>query len=212
VPVKERAMRNNLLLCFGFFVMVAVFPVLAGCAGTQPSKFYRLSTLQDTQIAKDTMPADQDVSIGVGPITIPDALKRPQIVTLTSQNELALADFDRWAGALEDNMATVISENLSMLLSTDNIHIYPWSSSVTIDYQLGVDVIRFDGTLGENAVFVARWTVFGENGKKMLMKTRVHYSEQVEGQDYGALVGAMSRTLSDFSRDIAAEISSFSNK
>jgi uncharacterized lipoprotein YmbA len=205
-------MKYKFLHCLGFFVMVAVFTVLAGCAGTQPSKFYTLSTLQDTRIEKDTIPADQDVSVGVGPITIPDALKRPQIVTLTSQNELALAEFDRWAGALEDNMATVISENLSMLLSTDNVHIYPWSSSVTIDYQLEVDIVRFDGKLGESAVLVARWTMFTENGKKMLMKKRVQYIDPTEGHDYGALVAAMSRALADFSRDIAAEISSFSRK
>lgn len=205
-------MKYRLFHYPGFFVIVAVCTVLAGCAGTQPSKFYRLSTLQDTEIVKGARPAGQDISIGVGPITIPDSLKRPQIVTLTSRNELALADFDRWAGALEENMATVISENLSMLLSTDNVHIYPWSSSVTIDYQVGLDVIRFDGTLGENAVFVARWTMFGEDGKKMLIKKRVNYSEPVEGHDYGALVAAMSRALARFSHDIAGEISSFSKK
>lgn len=205
-------MRNNLLHFFGFFVMAVVFTVLAGCAGTQPSKFYRLSNLQDPQVVKEVLPADLDIAIGVGPINIPDALKRPQIVTLTSQNELSLAEFDRWAGALEDNMATVVAENLSMLLSTDHVYMYPWSSSVTINYQLAVDVIRFDGTLGENAVFVTRWTIFGENGQKMLMKKRLQYIEPAEGNDYGALVGAMSRTLADFSRDIAAEISSFSKK
>jgi len=152
------------------------------------------------------MTADQDISVGVGPINIPDSLKRPQIVTLTSTNELDLAEFDRWAGALEDNMSAVIAENLSMLLSTDNVHIYPWSRSVTTDYQVAVDIIRFDGSLGDNAEMIARFTIFGENGQKMLMKKRVQYSEPAEGHDYGALVAAMSRALSDFSRDTAEEI------
>ena len=193
-------LRHQLLI---LFILLSVF---SGCAGTEPSRFYRLSTLQDTHTLQDTMTADQDISVGVGPINIPDSLKRPQIVTLTSTNELDLAEFDRWAGALEDNMATVIAENLSMLLSTDNVHIYPWSRSVTTDYQVIVDIIRFDGMLGENAVLIARRTVFGEDGQKMLMKKRVQYIEPAEGDDYGALVAAMSRALANFSRDTAEAI------
>ena len=159
-------LRHQLLI---LFILLSVF---SGCAGTEPSRFYRLSTLQDTHTLQGTMTADQDISVGVGPINIPDSLKRPQIVTLTSTNELDLAEFDRWAGALEDNMSAVIAENLSMLLSTDNVHIYPWSRSVTTDYQVAVDIIRFDGGLGDNAEMIARFTIFGENGQKMLMKNR----------------------------------------
>ena len=103
-------------------------------------------------------------------------------------------------------MSTVISENLSMLLSTDNVHVYPWNRSVTTDYQVIVDIIRFDGMLGENAVLIARRTVFGEDGQKMLMKKRVQYIEPAEGDGYGALVAAMSRALANFSRDTAEAI------
>ena len=199
-------MKYYYFLRHTLFVSLMVISVFSGCAGTEPSRFYRLSTLQDAHMSQDTMKADQDVSIGIGPINIPDSHKRPQIVTLTSTNEMDLGEFDRWAGALEDNMATVIAENLSMLLSTDNIHVYPWSRAVTTDYQVIVDIIRFDGMLGENAVLIARRTVFGEDGQKMLMKKRVQYIEPAEGDDYGALVAAMSRALANFSRDTAEAI------
>ena len=75
-----------------------------------------------------------------------------------------------------------------------------------------MDIIRFDGSLSENAEMIARLTILGENGQKMLMKKRVQYIEPAEGDDYGALVAAMSRALADFSRDTAEAIRAASKK
>lgn len=199
-------MKNHVIPHGTVLLIGIVLLFLGGCAGTEPSRFYTLSAMQDADAGQKAVTEEKDISIGIGPVTIPDSLKRPQIVTITSQNELTLAEFDRWAGSLEENISMVLAEHLSVLLNTDSVFMFPWKRLISIDYQVVVEIIRLDGTLGGEAVLVARWTLFEEDGKKILLKRRSHYREQTAGQDYGALVAAMSRTFAGLSREIAGEI------
>jgi uncharacterized lipoprotein YmbA len=93
--------------------------VLSGCASTEPSRFYILSSLHGTEAEQVQEESEQGIAIGVGPVKIPAHLNRPQIVTRTSQNELKLAEFDKWAGSFKDGFTRVLAKNLSVLLSTE---------------------------------------------------------------------------------------------
>jgi uncharacterized lipoprotein YmbA len=156
--------------------------------------------------------AGHGVAIGVGPIKLPEHLDRPQIVTRTSRNALELAEFDRWAGSLQDDFSRVLAENLSILLSTDRISVYPWRKSVPIEYRVVVDVTLFDGRLGESASLIARWTVFRGHDKKVLFMQTSRISEPAGAQGYGAMVAAQSRALGHLSREIAKAIKTISRE
>jgi len=71
----------------------------------------------------------------VGPVELPEYLDRPQIMTCESRNELQFAEFDRWAGSLEKAFSRVLAVNLSILLSTDRVAVYPWKTT-PIDHQV----------------------------------------------------------------------------
>lgn len=60
--------------------------------------------------------AGKEETIGVGPVSIPDSLDRSQIATLSGGNEVIIAEFDRWSGSCRDEIARVMTENLSALL------------------------------------------------------------------------------------------------
>jgi hypothetical protein len=150
----------------------------------------------------------KSVAIGLGPVTFPEYLNRPQIVVRGSGNQLQIAEFARWAEPLVENFSRVLVENLSALLSSDSIVPYPRKKSTPTDYQVTVDVIRFDGTPGENASLVARWTILGDDGEKALQKKKSSLSEPIDGQSYEALVSAESRLVTALSREIAAAIKS----
>jgi uncharacterized lipoprotein YmbA len=83
--------------------------VLSGCASTEPSRFYILSSLHGTEAEQVQEESEQGIAIGVGPVKIPAHLNRPQIVTRTSQNELKLAEFDKWAGSFKDVLSKMVS-------------------------------------------------------------------------------------------------------
>lgn len=191
---------------FGILVML-----LAGCASTEPSKFYTLSPMPGPG-AGGSETGVHGIAVGVGPISIPDYLDRQQIVTTSKQNKVELSEFNRWAGSLKDSIVRVLSENLSVLLSTDRVFLFPWRGALHVDYHIGVDVIQFDGELGGNATLIARWGIFSVKEKEMLLVKKSSITESAGDKGYDALVAAQSRALMHLSRDIAAGIKSFTKE
>jgi uncharacterized lipoprotein YmbA len=189
-----------LILVMGLFF-------LNGCLGkSQSPRFYALSPLtEDKAMAKSDNPA-RDTSIGIGPIKLADYLDQSKLVTNAGDNRLVKAEFDLWAGALKDNLTNVLAENIGLLLPTERIYIYPWRLSEPMDYQIILDVVRFDGDLGEDAWLVARWSIVGGKDKELLAVSRSSIREPVTGSGYDALVMAQSRALAKLSHEIVAAI------
>ena len=155
--------------------------------------------------SKRGSPAPNPV-IGIGPVTIADYLDQSDLVTRTSDNQLLKAEYDRWAGSFKDDFVNVLAENIGFMVPTERIYLYPWRGSVTIGYQVALEVIRCDGRLGEAAHLVARWRVFGGPEKKLLKMNRSSIREPVTGPGYAALVAAQSRAVARLSQEIAGAI------
>ena len=189
--------------------IVALLMHLAGCASSAPTRFYVLSPLPGAKAESQTLKDEGCIAIGIGPVELPAYLDRPQIVTRVSENELNLAEFDKWAEPLKDNFSRVLVENLSTLLCADAISIFPWKGPTPIDYQVEVTVIRMDGNVGGNASLVARWAIFRENDRKMLLTRQSSFSRLLSSQGYKALVSAQSRAIADLSREIAEAIKKY---
>jgi hypothetical protein len=183
-------------------VLVAFAVGFSGCAGkSASSKFYVLSSLP-----KSKQGALDGLAIGVFPVAMPDYLDRPQIVTRISENEIKLDEFSRWAGPLQENFYTVLVENLGVLLNTDKIFKTLQNPGVPVTLQVGVEVVRFDGTLGGDVVLVAKWSLYAEEGKKFVLAKRSSITELTEASGYEALVAAQSRAVAGLSREIAEAI------
>ena len=177
--------------------------MLCGCTRSRPAKFYLLHPLQEAAAEKQSI---HSLSIGVGPVVIPEYLDRPQIVTRVSPGEVRLADFERWAEPLKGNFSRVLGENLSQLLATDRIAIFPWIGEPRIDYRVTVEVIRFDGAPGTAVLLDARWSLIAEEAEKTLTQKKSVITIPAEGQDFVGLVAAQSKAVAALSREIAAAI------
>jgi uncharacterized lipoprotein YmbA len=194
--------------------MVAVGLLLlapGGCVnlgkGTrQATKLYVLHALSETQTTSRVMPSVGDLTIGVGPVELPEYLDRPQLVIRASRNELQLADFAQWAEPLRDNVTRVLVENLSILLATERVSIYPRRVPLPIDYQVALKVARLDVDTAGKAWLRARWAIFGDDGKKLLLTRQSSHTEPVAAKGHEAMVAAESRALEALSREIAAAI------
>jgi hypothetical protein len=199
------------VLQIAVFTLGAFMVVLGGCAGTSPPvNFYVLSPI--TESAAATAPAGDEsrIAIGVGPVKLPDYLDRSQIVTRSSPNKLKVAAFDRWAESLKSSFPRVLTENLSALLNTNQVAIFPWRNAISVEYQVIVDVVQFDAESGGNAVLIARWSILGDRGNKMYMLKRSTITVSPNTDDYAELVSAQSQTLAEFSREIAEAIKAIS--
>ena len=179
--------------------------MVGGCA-SQPSRFYLLSALPNPETASPGTSGQQGPTIGVGPVTLPRYVDRPQIVTRTSPYEIKLAEFDRWAEALDTNFSRVLAENLSLLLPTARVVMSPWPRATPIDYQITVDVTHFLSQVGGDSLLIADWTLFKGEGQEVLTSGRSRFSASPGGQDYAAIVAAMSQTVVSLSREIATVV------
>ena len=193
-------------------MLIALACVLAaGCSPLAPqpdrSKFLILSPLTDASApvsASAGATTNSPLTVGIGPIDFPDYLRRPEVVTQTSTNELDLSNEKRWGEPLDKNFARVLSENISRLLNTQQIEKYPWPVRTHIDYQIEVDVQRFETTSDGKSQLVARWIIKDGAGKD-LYASETTASTPVGAGETGASA-ALSNDLATLSREVAARI------
>jgi uncharacterized lipoprotein YmbA len=189
------------------WVLIGTFLVtLSGCASSPSSRFYLLHPLSGPASEGKPTASDPCVSIGIGPIEIPDYLDQPQIVTRVTPNEIKLAEFERWAEPLEDNLKRVLAQNLSNLVCTKEISFFPWRRGIPMDYRVEMKIIRFDGNPGDKVILEAWWRLRSGDGKTVHQSKRSSFSESVTGGDYKSLVLAHSQVLGALSREIAEAI------
>lgn len=186
------------------FLVISLF-ILTGCASTEPSRYYLLSSISDGSGLNKSSGAPC-VSLLVGPVRLPEYTNRPQIVTRSSQNELNRAQFDLWAEPVTDTFSRVLAENLTRLICTRNVSLFLWNSSAPVDYRVAMEVMKMDGTLGKDAVLEAWWSIASGKESKVLISKQSRIVESVKNQSYEAFVQAHSRALEALSRDISQEI------
>lgn len=207
-------MRQIRLNLFAVLPLLLFASILSACSlgrSTPPTRLYVLTALSQP-VGSQSGTSDAGVAIGVGPVELPQYVNRPQIVTGESGNELQRALFAQWAEPLETNMTRVLAENLSQLLATERVAVFPWTGPVPLDYQVVVEVTHFLGTLNGSASLVALWRVLGKDGREPLVSRQSRFTEATGSSDYTALAAAMSRTVAALSRDIAAAIRELSRQ
>jgi len=184
------------LFCFAYLG-------LAGCAtSTQQSKFFVLTPIFKN--SSDSLPHSKEkIALGIGPLEFPTYLNRPNILDEVGANQVRLSEFHRWAEPLEENFSRVLSENLSILLSTDQVSTFPWKSATPIDFQITVSVSKFHGRLGTNSILECRWAIFRDYGKEVLVMKKSSFRETIKGQGYDALVLGLNKNLENLSIEIA---------
>jgi uncharacterized lipoprotein YmbA len=203
---KEMKMKNGLIRILAILTLGVILSIHFGCAGSPPSRFYQLSSLDTTPPGMKPAADEPCVSIGIGPVKIPDYLDQTRIVTLGTGNQLTLAEFDRWAELLKYNLVRVLAKNLSTLLCTKTIVFFPWRGGTPMDYRIEMEVLRLDGSLGGNVSLEAWWMIRSGDGKKIVLSKQSAFTEAVTGKDYNSLVSAESRTVGLLSGEIAEAI------
>lgn len=197
-------------------IICVLTAILAGCFGTSPnSRFYTLA-LPENRSAP--VSAGLDTAVAIGPVTIPDYLDRRQIVTRSGRNEIVLAEFDRWGGSLGDEITSVLVANLADRLNSMHVAVFPWRfapfANLRTVYRIPVNVVRFDGTLGDKVVLNAMWTVFvkGEKREETVFTKESTVTEAVRDKSYEALVAAMGKAVEMLGKEIADSLAAQRNR
>jgi uncharacterized lipoprotein YmbA len=193
-------------------VLALVLAVLLPACGSfdpkpDPSRFFTLSPLFQSELdAAKTPGSVLGISLGVGPVTLPGYLDREEIVVRIAQNRLRLLEHDRWAEPLEENIARVVSQNIAHLVRAERIHVYPWPIDRKPVYQVEIDVLRFEPDGDHQAQLSTRWVVRNTSRKDRIRYRETRLSRPVPIGSTEASVAALSETLAELSREVAAAI------
>jgi hypothetical protein len=171
-----------------------------GCLGAGTTRSPQLYVLDAVVPAAASEPIE--LSVGVGPVSIPERLDRPQILTRSSEHEVEIAEFERWAEPLEGSFATVLAEDLSRAIPTERIRVYPWRRATPVELQVAIVVTRFEREPDGVLTLTARWSLIGSGGREVRPQQNNTYREPAGGSTE-ELVAAMSRAIAAFAQDLA---------
>ena len=100
------------------------------------------------------------------------------------------------AQVARQNFTDVLTTNIGHRLARGDVAIYPWESPRTVDRQVVIQVTRFIAS-GDRVFLDARWRILNRNGNQVRSET-ISLVENTDGQDYDAIVSAMSRLVGRF--------------
>lgn len=178
----------------------------AGCTllapAADPSRFFVLTALSTASAEGSAL------ALGVGPVRVATYLAVSEIQVRTSPTELNRSAVDRWAEPLEEGITRVLAQNLSAELGTREVVLFPWYAEQSPSHQVQVSVRRFELEPDGSGVLEARYEVaaLGPRGGHVIRD--IELRQAATGSDVAASVAALSESLAELSRRIAADIRS----
>jgi len=185
---------------------IVIISLLSACTATPPTQFYVLEPQFDVPaVSTDTQV--KKLIIGIGPISIPALLERKQLVTRDADNNLQIAELQQWAAPLKDNIAEVLAQNLTALQPSQIIRAYPWSSYGSIDYQIIVQISRFDAKPEQSANLEANWAIMDQKTHTVVSNGFSKIQAKPENATTAGTVKALNNTLATLSQELAKALS-----
>ena len=156
---------------------------------------------RSSSAAPESAATARELSIGLGPITLPRYLQRSEVITRLNDNEFSASDNDRWGEPLEASVARVLTQDLNSDLPNSQIVPFPWSKKTALDYKISVEFSRLERTADGKTVVQALWSVRTGNDKQLVQKTTTAVGSA--GNDQSSASAALSQGIGQVSREIA---------
>jgi uncharacterized lipoprotein YmbA len=181
----------------------------AGCSSVlapqkDESQFFMLTASADNGAAAVPTRLGSALTIGLGPVSFPDYLKRPEVVTRVSADQLKLSENRRWAEPLDANFKAVLAQDLSRMLATQQIVMFPWYPQTRIDYRVEIQVSRMDVSSDGQSALIATWDIKDAGGN--LLYSGATTATAPVGTDDPVGSAALSRDIGELASQIADRI------
>lgn len=191
--------------CYLFIIKLLVMVLLtlmAGCGTPSPPVVYHTLVHPGEEIVPLAGHEKlTGMTIGVGPVAIPDLYNRPQIPIPMTGQELQLDEFNHWAGILDREIGRALTLRISQLLSSQRVITYPWVISLEPDMQVALDILRLDLDDAGVARLEARWSMTSKDKGNVLVDGARLTQQATDGSRQGQidafreLVGRLGDTL-----------------
>jgi uncharacterized protein len=182
---------------------------LAGCTILQPrpnrTQYYSLSAVSGTGRASE-QPTETNLAVGLGPLKLPDYLKRTERAVRVGPNQFRFLEEERWVEPIDTSIVRVLSQDLTERFGSVYVVTLPSFQTVRRAYDVPVEILSFESMPNGDAELHARWGIKDAQTGEILLNTETHITEAAAGTDADASVAALSRTLDRWSDEIAAAL------
>lgn len=186
--------------------LLVVLAFLSGCSFLEPrsdgSRYFLLRSLA-TPAAE---PALTTLTLGLGPVTVPEYLDRLEMIDLVDLYEVRYSVESRWIEPLGTQLRRTIGENLTILLDPDAVIYHPWYASDGVDLQVEIafGVIRLDP--GGQWVGSVEWVVRDPDTRAALERNDLSFSLGRDSIPPDEIAGALSAELQRLAIEIAGGV------
>jgi uncharacterized protein len=184
--------RRQLILAASIALVFGIF----GCRSAPPPILYYTLDPLALNDAPAPPPAEHPaLRIGLGPVDLPTYLDRPQIVTRSGEYTLAINDFDRWAGPLDEEIQRMLAISLERALPGAEVLSYPWVRRRSLTHQVRLTIQRFDGQKGGSVYLRGIWQLTCHTDPENNLSKSFEITEAVSAKTMRAVVAAQNRAL-----------------
>jgi uncharacterized protein len=185
-----------------FWILAAMCcGVLAGCATPQPARFYTLGSAP-----AEARPANTLGPVVIGPVNLPAAVDRPQLVVQRGDHEVQILEHQRWAAPLKQEIPRLIAERIEAATGR-RVVVYPEPSASPPAFTIHLTVVRFDTNPAQGVTVETTWDIKTVNSGTIHSGQSVQ-SEVIVSEEYGLFVGAHAQALTRIGDEIAATLQS----
>lgn len=180
------------------FLLGGAALLLAACGASD--KYYQLGSDGPAPVRAT------GISLGIGPVALPGYVDRAELVFQDGASQFQVPPSARWSGTLQENILRTLHDDLGRRLNSGNLVTYPFPPSVTLRYQVAIDVRQFHSISGGNAILECSWRIVDASGTRTISRHNGSYQEAVNGNGYDPVVTAESRLLAQLADGIVASL------
>jgi uncharacterized lipoprotein YmbA len=169
-----------------------------------PTRFAVLASVDEMPgAARPGAPAPPSaVRVGLGPVTLPEYVRRSAIVSRIDGTRLVPSGTERWAEPLDRAVVRVLAIDLERTLGVGRIVNHPWYDSDRPDVQIEIAFSRCEREEPGQIVVAARWSVRHLSGDQPPIERESRIERKTNGPDGASTALALSQALADLCREI----------
>ena len=184
-------------------ILVAGFAT--GCLGgaTPEPEYFTLSAAAGPEATP--VAGRPQLGLVLGQVELPRYLDRSELVTRSGPHRLLVWNAERWGGSLRSDVQRVVADDLSHLLGTTRIAVYPSEARFPVNCRVLLELLELGGAPGQPVALRARWTLAGADGRALAVG-ETNVQQPVASDSWEDYVAAQRAALGAVTREIAERI------
>ena len=202
VSIRARVLAVLGILCFPACSFLS--------AQKDPTQYAVLASVDELPgaAAHGAQATPSTVRVGLGPVTLPEYVRRSEIVSRIDGTRLVLSATERWAEPLDRAFVRVLAIDLQRTLGAGRIVNHPWYESDRPDVQIEIAFSRCESDESGQMVVAARWSVRQLGGTRPPIERESRIERKTTGLGGERTALALSQALADLCREIALALPS----